>query len=436
MKGLLGVGGRLRYAVQDDDESGNPIISHLGQVLQVRHLSVLMGSGASFHLGSPQIRNLGNDRIVELVEATGATLDEAEQRALKAVNPDDDGDLEALLTTLQSALGFGSATRAEAIHIAGCEHEIKVLRSLRLKLNRSLAEQCRLPRDGFPRSGREPLAAHETFFSRLLRARRGDLPRPRVFTTNYDLVIERSLDALGVPYMDGFSGTVEKRLNLETYNYDIYRTHSATQDVVGRVASALHLYKLHGSLNWRFKTGRWNAGTVTIADESATADLEELALIYPTPAKERDTLAFPYSDLFRLFANTLQVPDTALVSIGYGFADEHLNRIILGALASNQSLSVLLVDPVALYGDPAKLEPLTPARDVALDDIGVPLQDSRLAALAKLQDSRISVITGGIGAFEAFADLMPDPHQGQPDVDGPTLARQLELTAAALGLQP
>ena len=52
----------------------------------------------------------------------------------------------------------------------------------------------------------DPLLAHRTFLSRIVRSRRSNLPRPRIFTTNYDLVIESALDELGYPYIDGFSG--------------------------------------------------------------------------------------------------------------------------------------------------------------------------------------------------------------------------------------
>jgi len=436
MRGLFVVGGRVRGTVGDEDDASTAVLSdYVGQLLQVRHLSVLMGAGASFHLGSPQIRNLSNQVIAEVVAGSQEALSPLELAALRCLNPTDAGDLEILLTTLQSALSFASATKAQALVIDGKDHEVETLVSLRRKLNWSLAAQCRLPRPGFPRSLRPKWDAHQTFFARLLRSRRADLPRPRIFTTNYDLVIERSLDGLGVPYIDGFSGTIERRMNLETYNYDIYRTHAATQEVVGRVDSMLHIYKLHGSLNWRFDA-EGQAGTVVTREiPDAPQGDDGLVLIYPTPAKERDTLAFPYSDLLRLFSNTLQVPDTALLCIGYGFADEHINRIITGSLSSNQSLSLLVVDPMGVYGNPDLLLGLKPDVGKTVADVGIEPAKTRTAALAAIQDSRISYITGESAKFENFASVMPDPNRFESGDDKSSLAIQIQEVAAQLGLQ-
>jgi hypothetical protein len=237
--------------------------------------------------------------------------------------------------------------------------------------------------------------------------------------------------------VDGFAGTIERRMNLETYNYDIYRTHEATQDVVSRVDSMLHVYKLHGSLTWRFAGAGAQGGTVVSSESEGVADEDQgLVLIYPTPAKERDTLAFPYSDLFRLFSNTLQAPDTALLCIGYGFADEHINRIITGALSYNQSLSLLVVDPMGLYGDPSHLLGVEAEVGSSLGDFGVTPLESRPAALAALEDSRVSFLTGESACFENFAQIMPDPNRLEPEIDKRSLAIQLQDAAARLGLQP
>jgi len=437
MRGLFVVGSRVRGFVGDEVDAPTAALSdYVGQLLQVRHLSVLMGAGASFHLGSPQIRNLSNELIAQGVAESQEPLTPLEVDVLAGLNPTDAGDLEILLTTLQSALSFASATQAEVLTIAGSDHEVQTLVSLRRKLNWSLAAQCRLPRLGFPVSGRPKWDAHQTFFARLLRARRADLPRPRIFTTNYDLVIERSLDGLGLPYIDGFSGTIERRLSLETYNYDIYRTHAATQEVVGRVDSMLHIYKLHGSLNWRFDAEGQVGTVVTRETPDAAQDDDGLVLIYPTPAKERDTLAFPYSDVLRLFSNTLQMPDTALLCIGYGFADEHINRIITGSLSSNQSLSLLVVDPMGIYGDPGLLLGLKPKVGVALAGFGIEPLKTRAAALASLQDSRISIVTGEIARFEEFVSVMPDPNRFESSDGKSSLAMQIQEVAAQLGLEP
>ena len=56
-------------------------------------------------------------------------------------------------------------------------------------------------------------------------------------------------------------------------------------------------------------------------------------MIYPTPQKDRTTLMVPYSDLFRMMQNNLLKKNSVLITLGYSFSDEHINRIILNALS-------------------------------------------------------------------------------------------------------
>jgi len=51
-------------------------------------------------------------------------------------------------------------------------------------------------------------------------------------------------------------------------------------------------------------------------------------MIYPNPAKDVETLEYPYSELFRDFAAAVCRPNCSLVTYGYGFGDDHVNRII------------------------------------------------------------------------------------------------------------
>ena len=62
-------------------------------------------------------------------------------------------------------------------------------------------------------------------------------------------------------------------------------------------------------------------------------DEEDTVMIYPTPLKDRTTLMTPYSDLFRAFETSLLRKNSVLITLGYSFADDHINRLILNALA-------------------------------------------------------------------------------------------------------
>jgi len=56
-------------------------------------------------------------------------------------------------------------------------------------------------------------------------------------------------------------------------------------------------------------------------------------MIYPTPQKDRTTLMVPYSDLFRMMQNNLLKRNSILITMGYSFSDEHINRILQNALS-------------------------------------------------------------------------------------------------------
>jgi len=240
----------------------------------------------------------------------------------------------------------------------------------------------KVPEPSIPNS----LSTHKQFLKKIL-TRPLNLRRPKIFTTNNDLLIEKAMDELGIMYLDGFVGTTRRTFRPECYNYDFYFPSTTTEGKVHRVDQVIHFYKIHGSINWvsSFDSpeniyGIETKDIKTIDKENKYGDV----MIYPTPLKHEFTLDFPYSDLFRRFADAITQPQSVLVTIGYSFADEHVNRIIYQALTI-PSFTLLIVDPLADKNEEIK----------------------RLIAL---EDSRIHIISGwDIGTFEGFTKkLLPD----------------------------
>lgn len=438
--GLFLVGGVVKSRLSPQDS--HVAKDHLASLLQVQNLVVVVGSGASFHLGSPQTRNLNNAAVEELINKAGQTLDSSDAELLAFLNPTDSGDLEKLLNGLQLAAsladqaGLTEVTFGTGEHAQGFTKE--QIGQLKGKINVAFAHACLIPRPDCDLD--DPLAAHRQFLSRIVRSRRANLPRPKIFTTNYDLVIERALDELGYPYIDGFSGTVDRRLNLAYYGLDFHRVETTSQQVVARAESALYLHKIHGSVNWKTRIGD-TAGVTTlevIQVEAGTASVEEPVLIYPTTAKEGDSLSYPYSDLMRLLSDAVQQNDTAVLTVGYGFGDPHINRILLRSLAINPAINVLAVDPYAI------LEKLDLAQAVLDDDLvgstltakGLLTRETPLGALAGADDSRIALLTGPAGEFVNLVDLLPEPGLDL-QVNAPaaimTIVESLERITAAGG---
>ena len=171
----------------------------------------------------------------------------------------------------------------------------------------------------------EVKAIYKDFYAKITqRTRKSPIS---IFTTNYDLFSEMALDELGFPYNNGFTGTYRRKFSPASYNYMYVDNMNLSRDVWERVSSFFNLIKIHGSISWVRKNEQvWEQDYESISDD-------DTVMIYPTPLKDRATLMAPYSDLFRTMENRLVQKNGVLVVMGYSFGDDHINRIILNALA-------------------------------------------------------------------------------------------------------
>jgi len=72
-------------------------------------------------------------------------------------------------------------------------------------------------------------------------------------------------------------------------------------------------------------------------------------MVYPNAAKDMETAEYPYAELFRDFAAAVCRPNSALVTYGYGFGDDHINRVIRDMLTIPSTHLVIIS-----YDDPGK----------------------------------------------------------------------------------
>lgn len=95
--------------------------------------------------------------------------------------------------------------------------------------------------------------------------------------------------------------------------------------------------KLHGSIDWiesnrdirriGLPFGAKNIKSFLQVPGLIHQDCSQV-LIYPNASKDRETTDYPYVELFRDFASALCRPNSTIVTYGYGFGDDHINRII------------------------------------------------------------------------------------------------------------
>lgn len=391
-----------------DDASSKRIAGAKGRVNHVLTQAVhstnvltLLGSGASFcakNADSRQAPGMGDlwqaaresvckDDLIDHSKFDGVVLDVIGTLPLEKDGKRQAGDIENLLSLCKMKLEL-MEVRAEENEKNDPDGPIG-----KLKTFIEEAEGAILERVDFVDQATD-LSAHRGLIQKFAK-RAVDKPRVKVFTTNYDLCVEEAASRLGVVLIDGFSHSAEQRFNRDYFQHDIVRRQpSGTK--ADYIDGVFHLYKLHGSIDWRRRT----EGVVirSRANEQALKPV----LIYPRSTKYQEAFEIPYLDMFAAFQAALREPDTALLIAGFGFADDHISAPIWSALESNLSLRLILVDPSFI--PTVKLEAY-PAPDHLLD-VGLPTRryQNRIARLVVEGDPRVTLLNG---RFEDLVDAIP-----------------------------
>ena len=157
-------------------------------------------------------------------------------------------------------------------------------------------------------------------------------PRERlhIFTTNYDRVIEWGTDLTGLRLIDRFVGSIDPVFRSSPLNIDMHYNPPGIRGEPRYLEGVAYFTKLHGSLDWSYsyRDRKVKRISVPFGQKEYKLPSEEQCLIYPNLAKDWETANYPYSELFRDFATAICRPNTTLVTYGYGFGDEHINRMI------------------------------------------------------------------------------------------------------------
>jgi hypothetical protein len=175
--------------------------------------------------------------------------------------------------------------------------------------------------------------------------------RLHIFTTNYDRLIEFALDESGTWQIDRFIGSVAPRFRASRLDLDLYYSPPGIRGEPRYLEQVVRLTKLHGSVDWRSSGADVQRVLVPFGCASDVypqlVGSHQSVLIYPNPAKDVETSQFPYAELFRDFSAAIVRPETVLVTYGYGFGDDHVNRVIADMLTvpSTHLLVIAFADP-------------------------------------------------------------------------------------------
>lgn len=181
-----------------------------------------------------------------------------------------------------------------------------------------------------PKSRPEDAAKYLMSFLLSFASRTASRDRLHIFTTNYDRVIEWAADMAGIRLMDRFVGSLNPVFRSSRLELDMHYNPPGIRGEPRYLEGLARYTKLHGSLDWSYQNRYVRKASVPFGADSFEPYMSDPAgcMIFPNSAKDRETSEFPYVELFRDFAAATCRPNTVLVCYGYGFGDEHINRVI------------------------------------------------------------------------------------------------------------
>jgi SIR2-like domain len=304
----------------------------LSAVLQSEHLSLLIGSGLP----------------MAVVAQAGGTATSMEPPAFKATHADKVSKRAGTLAAearrgtpniedyVRAALQLlGGLAVLEDESASNWREELsKALGEFAasiLATERAIAASVESGSDEGEKAGGDLVSFLLSFASRV-----ASRDRLNLFTTNYDRLIEYGCDLVGLRPVDRFVGGLAPRFRASRLDVDMHYNPPGIRGEPRYLEGVVRLTKLHGSVDWRYENHELRRVALPFGAEIAEADLAKQAyeslIVYPNPAKDVETLEYPYAELFRDFSASLCRPNSSLVTYGYGFGDDHINRVIADML--------------------------------------------------------------------------------------------------------
>jgi hypothetical protein len=324
----LGTTVREEEAAPEPSEVRADVEAWLGAVIQSEHLSLLLGngltSGIAYSAKAKPATLAAIDFDCDLKDEVNAAATEVAKRLGR-----DEANIE---DQLRAALQLIGGLQILEDGRAGTWRD--TVDGALTSLAESVLDAERGIVEAVSTATEDGLRAAEVLVSFLLSfaSRTGSRERLHIFTTNYDRLMEFGCDLAGLRPLDRFVGALEPVFRASRLDIDLHYNPPGIRGEPRYLEGVARMTKLHGSLDWRFGDGTLRRVGLPFGARAGHPAIASGAydsmIIYPNPAKEIETVDFPYAELFRDFSAALCRPNSALITYGYGFGDDHINRVI------------------------------------------------------------------------------------------------------------
>lgn len=277
-----------------------------------KNIGFFFGAGSSCAFGLPNVYKLTDDVEGEL-DSSLQTIFKSLKESLSELHSNKNISVEDILNYVRQ------------IREITAEKEDRSYDSVNGKLAKELDEQIckkifKIIQDKEKEADIEEL---RKFFAWLDIANRNYTKE--IFTTNYDLLIEKAMEFNHIPYFDGFVGSYEPFFWPESIEKNISLT--------DLTFNWIRLWKIHGSLNWEFRKD-----DSKIVRVGKIENPENELVVYPSKEKYNLSRKQPFIAYFDRLKNYLLQGEILFVFSGYSFSDQHINEIIFNALRQNPRL--------------------------------------------------------------------------------------------------
>ena len=155
-----------------------------------------------------------------------------------------------------------------------------------------------------------------------------------IFTTNYDLFLEKACDIVLKDYRfvlnDGSSGYFNRLLDSSNYNKTV--AYRGLNDNYTNEIPSLTIIKPHGSVNWEKIHDKIYVRNNIVSDPS---------VVEPTGFESRDTfMSNHFHEMLRMFQLELDKQQSVLFVIGFSFQDKHIAKMIRRSLMNPELLII------------------------------------------------------------------------------------------------